>query len=192
MTDQSGTAAGDRPRGGLKSSREFGAGLFLLALAAVALAGSYGLRFGQLSGIGPGLMPKVTAVMVAAFGLLLMVQGIFTKGEALERWAIRGPIFVIAAVVAFAVTVRPLGLIVAGPLAVVISALADKETGTREIVIFATTLTALCGVMFKDLLALPIPFDPMGIVPDIVASNYVLFKKWLAATLAPLLGVFKR
>lgn len=189
MSNEFGAAAGDRPRGAIKSSRELGAGLFLLALAAFALIGSFSLKFGQLSGIGPGLMPKVTAAILAGFGLLLILQAFTTVGERLEAWSFRGIFFVLGAVLVFAFTVRTAGLIVAGPLAVMISALADRDTKWWEILIFAAVLTTVCGFMFKDMLGLPIPFDPLGLVPNDVAAGYVTFKKWFASTV---LGLFKR
>lgn len=195
MSNEIGATPDDRPRGVVKSSRELGAGLFLIALAAFAFIGAMGwfpggsnLKFGQLSGIGPGLMPKVTAALVGFFGLLLVVQSVTSVGDRLEGWALRGPLFVIAAVVAFALTVRPCGLLVAGPLAVIISALADKDTGPLEIAIFAIVMTTLCGLLFKDLLALPIPFDPLGLIPEPVALAYAGFKKWFVAAV---FGLFK-
>lgn len=161
------------PGGGLlKSPQDFAAGLFLLACAAIAFFGAWDLKFGQLRGIGPGLMPKVTAVIVAAFGLLLILTSFFSRGSALERWSLRGPFFVIGAVLLFAATIRgvsfpalgleipALGLIVAGPLAVVFSAFADKDTRPVEVVIYAAVITALCVGLFKTLLRLPIPVAP--------------------------------
>lgn len=162
------------PQGGglLKSPQDFAAGLFLLAFAAIAFYGAWDLRFGQLRGIGPGLMPKVTAVVVGAFGLLLVVTSLFTRGSALERWSLRGPFFILGAVLLFALTIRgasfpqwgievpSLGLIVAGPLAVIFSAFADKDTRPVEVVIYAAVITALCIGLFKMLLRLPIPIAP--------------------------------
>ena len=188
MANGSGSAAGEQPRGLIKSSRELGAGLFLVFLAAVAFLGAFSLKFGQLSGIGPGLMPKVTAGLVAAFGLLLIVESLTVVGDKLEAWSLRGIVFVLGSVLVFAAAVRPAGLIVAGPLAVMVSSLADRDTKWWEIAVFAVVLTTVCGFMFKDMLGLPIPFDPLGLVPEPVAAAYVIFKKWFAATV---LGLFR-
>ena len=176
---------------GRTSSREIGAGLFLIALAAVGLAGGWKLNFGQLSGIGPGLMPRVTALIVAAFGVLLIVQGLTTLGDKLEAWSVRGMFFVLGAVFVFAATIRTCGLLVAGPLVVGLSALADRDTRAVEVITFSLMLTALCGIMFKDVLNLPIPFDPLGIVPGPVAALYVAFKAWIASSFGFLLKLFR-
>src|SRR5262249_44787852 len=132
------------------------------------------------------------AVLIAAFGIVLMLQGIFGSGPALERWAIRGPFFVLGAVVLFAVTIRWGGLIIAGPLAVVMSALASQETKPSEIAVFAVAMTLFSGLLFKELLNLPIPFDPLGIVPGWLLHGYLTAKNGIAAWFAALKDVFTR
>jgi putative tricarboxylic transport membrane protein len=148
----------------VRSPLDFAGGLFLIAIAAVGYAGAFTLPFGQLSGIGSGLLPKVVAALVAAFGVALVIQGLTLGGDRLERWAVRGPLLVLAAVLVFAFTIRLLGLVVAGPLCFLVSALADRDTRPVEVVISATVATLACGFLFKDLLNLPIPFDPMSIL----------------------------
>lgn len=144
----------------LKSSRDFGAGVFLLVLAAIAFFQSLGLSFGSGSSVGPGMMPRAISVLIAAFGALFIVQSLLSKGSAMERWSIRGPIFVLGAALVFAWTIRPLGVIVAGPLAVMIAAMADKDTKLLEIVPYAVILTLACIGLFSYGLRLPMPVMP--------------------------------
>jgi putative tricarboxylic transport membrane protein len=148
----------------IRSPIDFAGGLFLLGIAAVGYAGAFTLPFGHLSGIGSGLLPKVVAVLVGVFGVLLMAQSLFFAGDRLERWAVRGPIMVLGAVVVFAFTVRTLGLVVAGPLCFLVASLADRDTRPVEAVVSAVIATIACGFLFKDLLNLPIPFDPVSIL----------------------------
>lgn len=172
MNDVTQQDGDDGRRGLLKSPQDFAAGLFLIFFAALAYYGAYGLKFGQMRGIGPGLMPKVTAVLLAAFGVLLIVTSLTSRGSLLERWSIRGPFFILGAVLLFAATIRgadfpglgiklpALGLIVSGPLAVIFSSFADKTTRWVEVIIFAICITAFCAGLFKYLLRLPIPLAP--------------------------------
>jgi hypothetical protein len=153
----------------LRSPLELAGGLFLIAIAAAGFIGAYPLPFGQLSGIGSGLVPKVVATLVAAFGLLLVLQGLLVSGTGLERWGVRGPVMVLGAVLVFAFTVRPLGLVVAGPAAFVIAALADRNTRPVEVVVSALLATLACGFLFKELLGLPIPFDPSSLLSPLHA-----------------------
>jgi putative tricarboxylic transport membrane protein len=148
----------------IRSPLDFAGGLFLIAVAVVGYAGAFTLPFGQLSGIGSGLLPKVVAALVATFGVALVIQGLAVGGDQLERWAVRGPLLVLAAVLVFAFTIRQLGLVVAGPICFIVSALADRDTRPVEVIVSAIVATVACGFLFKDLLNLPIPFDPMSIL----------------------------
>ena len=182
-----------RSGGLVKSQLDFAGGLFLVGLAALGLAGGFNLPTGTLSGIGSGLMPRAVSVLVAAFGLLLVVNAFLFDGDKLEKWHLRGPVFVLGAVLVFAMLIRgstlhvggilgipvlasikvpALGLIVAGPLAVIISSFAAPDTRPKEIVVFAIVMTLLSGLMFKEILNLPIPYDPLGIVPQPINEAY--------------------
>jgi len=158
-------ASNRAPRGAaIRSPIDFAGGLFLLAIAAFGYAGAFALPFGQLSGIGSGLLPKVVAVLVAAFGAVLVVQSLMITGDRLEQWSIRAPLYVLASVLVFAATVRSLGLIVAGPLCFIAAAFADRDSRPLEAMIAAVVATLVCGFLFKELLGLPIPFDATGIL----------------------------
>jgi putative tricarboxylic transport membrane protein len=93
-------------------------------------------------------------------GLLLVIDAVLEGGPRLDRWSIRGPLFVLGAVVAFGLAVRPLGLIVAGPLVIVISAFASSEVRWPETLLFGAVMTVFCIGLFKFALGLPIPLAP--------------------------------
>jgi hypothetical protein len=198
-------------RGPVKSPLDFAGGLFLLAIAVLGFGGAFNLPTGTLSGIGSGLLPKTLAVLVGAFGVLLMVQGLLFEGDRLERWNLRGPVFVLGAVLVFALLIRGstlnfggilgipllatvkvpgLGLVVAGPLAVIISAFADKSTRPVEIVVYAVIITMLSGLMFKELLNLPIPFDPAGLIPAPIDDGYAGVRSAIVHGIAAIKNLF--
>jgi putative tricarboxylic transport membrane protein len=165
MADAPETSVDETPRGFIKSPLDFGGGLFLLGLAVVGYIGAFNLPYGHMNSIGSGLLPKSVAILVGAFGLGIMLQGLFIEGDRLESWGIRGPIFVLGAVLVFAFAIRPLGLAIAGPLCVIVAAMADKDTRPVELVIFSLIMTALCVGLFKFILRLPIPVFPPGYGP---------------------------
>lgn len=150
-------------RGIVKSRQDMGAGLFLIALAGAGYVGGFDLDWGRLAVVGPGMMPKSVAVLVAAFGVLFLVQSFLDDGAGLDRWSLRGLVFILGAALLFAWAIRPLGLVVAAPLAIVFSALADRDTRPVEIVVFAAILTTVSVLLFKTLLRLPIPIWPSAI-----------------------------
>jgi putative tricarboxylic transport membrane protein len=113
-----------------------------------------------LSGVGSGLMPKAVAIGAGLFGVYLIATGLIDGDERVEGFSFRGTIFILGAIVAFAMTVRPYGLLVAGPLAMLISSMADSDTRPVEIVIYTACMTAACYLLFKVVLRLPIPVLP--------------------------------
>jgi putative tricarboxylic transport membrane protein len=153
------------PRGRVRSPRDLAAGASLVALALFALWAGAPLDAGARRAMGPGMLPRTVAIAVLAAGVLLCVLSLLKRGEGLGRWPLRGPLFVSLAVVAFALTIRTVGLAVAGPLVVIVSGAASPESRPRELVIFAVVITAFCIGLFKYALGLPIP---VLIIPDVV------------------------
>ena len=157
----------------IRGSQALAAGLTLLALAAFALWAMSDLDQGSLSEMGPGMLPRSIAIAVGLCGVALTASAFLKPGERLERWSLRGPVFVLGAILAFALTIRPfslgelttpgLGLVVAGPLAIIIGGYATPEARLRDLVILALTLTPFCMVLFGDLLNLPIPVFPQAL-----------------------------
>ncbi len=56
-----------------------------------------------------------------------------------------------------------LGLVAAGPLAIIIGGYATPEVRLRDLVILALSLTPFCMLLFGDLLNLPIPIFPQSL-----------------------------
>ena len=72
----------------------------------------------------------------------------------------RGPVFILASVFVFAFCIRPLGLVVASFLSIVVSAGATTEVRWLETVIWAAVLTLFCALLFPWGLNLPLPMWP--------------------------------
>ena len=168
--DGSGASRGGGP---VQAPQSLIGGLLLIALAALALYLTRDLDQGTLNAMGPAMLPRWLAIGVGLSGLALVVFGFLKEGDVLERWSLRGPVFVIGAILAFAVTIRPfsfggvatpgLGLLVSGPLAIILGGYATPEARLRDLVILALSLTPFCMVLFGDLLNLPIPVFPQAL-----------------------------
>ncbi len=141
----------------IRAPKDFAAGLALLGIAAVALWASRDLGQGRLFGVGPALLPRGVATLLGLLGLALVTFALLRDGEELGRWPLRGPIFVLLAVLSFALTIRTVGLAVAGPLVALISGAASPETHLKELILFAIIVTALSVGLFRYVLNLPIP-----------------------------------
>lgn len=138
-------------------SRDLAAGLFLVALAGFGLWQTWHLPGGTLRAVGPGMMPRALCTLAGIAGMAMIAASLLVPGARLERWSLRGPIFVLGAIVLFGLTIRSLGLAVAGPLAVFVGSFASPEARPRESLVFAVVLTAICIGLFRYVLRLPIP-----------------------------------
>ncbi len=147
-----------RPRRGrVRSPRDLLAGATLVALAAFALWSGARLEGGTLRAMGPAMLPRAVAAATGVCGLLLVLFSFLRVGGALGRWPLRGPLFVCLAVIAFSLTIRSVGLALAGPLVVIVGGAASPESRPKELVVFAIVMTALCIALFRYVLSLPIP-----------------------------------
>jgi putative tricarboxylic transport membrane protein len=135
-------------------------GLVVFAVGVFAFWQSANLPIGTLGGMGAGMLPRSLAVLLGLLGLLLTLSAVLKHGPALERLSIRGPVLILGAVVVFGLSVRPLGLAVAGPLAIMIGAFASEDVRWIEAVVFGLLITAFCAGLFKFALGLPIPLAP--------------------------------
>ena len=77
----------------------------------------------------------------------------------------RGPFFLTAAVFSFAACIRPLGLVVASYVTILISACATNDVNWRETAIWGVILTAFCAILFPYGLNLPMQLCPKFTVP---------------------------
>ena len=133
------------------------AGASLVAVSLFALWAAAPLDAGRLGAPGPGLLPRVLAVLLGGAGVWLVLLSLVRPGESLGRWPVRGPLVIALSVAAFALTIRVPGLAVAGPAAILVSGAASPETRWRELAIFSVAVTAGCIGLFRSLLHLPIP-----------------------------------
>jgi hypothetical protein len=170
MVDQTSDGAPEA-RGFVKSPQDMMAGLFLIAFGLFCLWASSNLTLGRGANLGPGSFPRGLSFMLMAVGAIVVVQALTVVGPRLEAWSLRGPLFVLGAVLIFAGTIRgttlygvniipQLGLVVAGPLTLIVASLAAEERNWFQTLVFSVLMTTFCILLFKVALKLPIPIAP--------------------------------
>ena len=154
----------------VRGPRDFYGGLVLMALGILAiwlsgdLPGTHGFAF------GPGTAPRLFAGLLVCVGGLVALVGLLMDGPPIEKYAIRGPIWVILAILAFAgmirgihlgfVTIPPLGLVPSTFAAFLVSIFGSSEMRWVESLIAAVAMTAFCVGLFVYLLQLPFQLWP--------------------------------
>jgi putative tricarboxylic transport membrane protein len=140
--------------------RDLYGGIALMMLATVALIASSDLPGQRGFAFGPGTAPRLFSFALAALGAAVALGGVFAEGPPIEKYRIRGPFFVIIAILAFAAMIRPLGLVPATFLTFLISILGSTEMRWVESLIAAVVMTLFCVLLFVYLLNLPFQLWP--------------------------------
>ena len=141
----------------VRAPRKLVAGLALLLLSVFAVWAVRGLSQGTPQFMGPAMFPRWVAILIGLCGLALILASAGRDGAELKRLPFRGPVLISAGILLFALTIRELGLAVAGPLAVIVSGFSAADVRPSEIVLFAIALTAFCILLFRYLLDLAMP-----------------------------------
>ena len=124
-----------------------GASLLLLVLIPLNI---FSVRISHML---PGVAADV--VFAAVTGVTVLVLAFL-----LMRIAPRGPLMITAATIVFGVTVRPLGLVIASYISLIVSAYATEEIRWVETLIWCAVLTAFCSLLFPYGLNLPLQLWP--------------------------------
>jgi putative tricarboxylic transport membrane protein len=135
-------------------------GMALILLALIAFVASNDLPGMRGFAFGPGTAPRLFAFVLALLSLGVVVGGMLIAGPHISGYKVRGVVFIIGSILAFAASIRPLGLVVASFATMVICAAAAEDTKWGETVIVAVVVTAGCAILFPYGLALPFQLWP--------------------------------
>lgn len=144
----------------IRGPQDFVGGLALVAVAAFALFASSDLQGMQGFSFGAGTAPRIFAILLLVLGAVLAISAVLVDGEPMAKFHWRGPFFVVLAILSFAATIRPLGLIISAFASFMISALGTPETRWKQTLIVGIVLTAGCSLLFPYALGLPMPLYP--------------------------------
>jgi hypothetical protein len=110
--------------------------------------------------MGPGFFPHILGWILAVLGVLIALPAWFRRSaEPLQvQW--KNLVFVLAAVVLFALTLRTLGLVLATVIAVFVATLADEDISWRGRVLVAVGVAALTVAIFIGGLRMVLPVWP--------------------------------
>jgi len=145
----------------IASPRDFWAGLLFGGLglfAAIYAATNYTL--GTAVRMGPGYFPLWVGGIVALLGLVLIVGALRVEGPPLPRLQWRPTLFILGGSIAYGYCLKPLGLVIATSLLVLVSAFGGHEFRWREVIPLAIGLAVFSVLVFVYALGLPFPLWP--------------------------------
>jgi hypothetical protein len=135
-------------------------GMALVLLSLVAFVASNDLPGMRGFAFGPGTAPRLFAFTLGILSLGVVVGGLLVAGPHVSSYKLRGVIFIIGAILAFAACIRPLGLVIASFCTMIICAAAAEDVKWRETLIVAIVVTTFCSILFPYGLNLPFQLWP--------------------------------
>ena len=139
----------------VKSPQDFWAGILFVVFGAAALWIGRNYALGTLNKMGPGFLPAMLSWTLLAIGGVLIVRALAIAGPAIEPSRIKPQLFILAAIIAFALAIERLGLAPAVVLVAITAALASRDLRILEAIALAIALAVLCVVLFVQLLGQP-------------------------------------
>ena len=129
----------------IRNPRDFWAGAIYLALAIVAIWIGRNYQLGTSERMGPGYFPTALGSILALFGAVSIGRSFIRPGEAIAALAWRPLVLVLGATVLFGLLLDRLGLLIALPCLIVVSALASRYSRLD-----ATSVVAMIGLSSNE------------------------------------------
>jgi putative tricarboxylic transport membrane protein len=139
----------------VKNPQDFWAGILFVVFGGAALWIGRAYAFGTLSKMGPGYLPAVLSWTLLGIGGVLIVRALAVGGPAIERSMVKPQLFILAAIVVFALAIERLGLALAVALVAITAGLASRDMRWVEAIALGVGLAVLCVVLFVHLLGQP-------------------------------------
>ena len=142
-------------------SKDFWAGAMFFGFGLLFVFAARHYTFGTAVEMGPSYFPTVLGSLLAGLGLLIGGRSFLGAVEALGHFAVRPILLVLIAIALFSVSLRPLGLVVAALLLILIGALAGgSQFKWKEVVVVYVVLTVFSVAVFHYGLGIPVPLWP--------------------------------
>jgi hypothetical protein len=123
-----------------------GAGLVIIGIV-VSIIGS-GYRLGTFWQLGPGALPVVLGLALAAFGIAITVQGLRTTPGAETKFEFRPIVAIVLGMLFWALLLRRAGLVPATVGLIVISSFAVPRPKLVTVAVWAVVVSVLGVLVF--------------------------------------------
>lgn len=141
-------------------------GLIFLVIARGVPGVSFlpGYTMGTPARMGPAFFPFWLGTILFVLGVAIAFAGLRYTGKGdsgkLEKWHWKPLILVLAAIVSFGLLLKPIGMLLAGMVLIVVASLGSVTFRARPVVLLAVFLVIFCALVFVIGLKLPIPLCP--------------------------------
>ncbi len=132
----------------IRSPRDIGTAALLFLLGAIGLWFGQDYSFGTTARMGPGYMPMALSGGLVLFALAIGFNGLTMDGPPIEAMKLRPILLVLGAIIAFALLIRPAGLLPTTFLVVLLCGFATPDVRWKEAFILAFALALFVVAVF--------------------------------------------
>jgi len=144
----------------IKSPKDFWAGLMFVAFGLFFMIGARNYRMGSAARMGPAYFPTMLGGLLAVIGGIVFFRALVAKGGKVSRVPLRLLFFITLSLLVFGYLLKPIGLVLALAILIVVSAFAGHEFRLREVLLLSVVLIILSVLVFAKGLGLPFPLWP--------------------------------
>ncbi len=140
-----------------------GAAFALIAKGVPFFPFMHGYAMGTPARMGPAFFPFWLGLLLFALGLVISFNGVREaggKGSAFPRFHWKPNFWVLGAVVLFGLVMKPIGMLLAGVLLIIVASIGSVNFQLRRSLILGVLLSVFCALVFVAGLKLPIPLCP--------------------------------
>lgn len=147
----------------IRHPKDFLAGAMFVFFGAAAMVLSRDLAIGNAAKMGPGYFPFVLGGFLAVLGVVILLRSVFwaTGSHAWPVLHFTPPALVLSSVALFGLLLRPLGLIGATLVLVVVCSRASHEFRWKEALLNAAALILIVLAVFVYFLEFQVPVWPV-------------------------------
>jgi hypothetical protein len=149
--------------GRLLTSKDFLAGNLYMAFGLFGLWLGRMLEIGTAGAMEAGYFPRLVCMLLVAIGAALAVTALLRPGEAPERGTWRPFIFVTLSCLAFALLLRPLGLVLTLLISTVLARFAGGNLRPIALLLLCLIIIVANVGIFVIALRIPIPLWPAAL-----------------------------
>jgi hypothetical protein len=147
----------------IRNQRAFAAGALFLAVSIFYFVMSFNYATGTPARMGPGFFPRMVSILfgLVAVGIMLGALAPRAKIEHLEKWDLKGLLWIAGSVALFGLLLPTFGLVIALSVLVIVASLASPEFGWRGAAINTVVLVVFCVGVFVYGISLQFPVWPV-------------------------------
>ena len=145
----------------IKSPKNFWAGLMFIGTGVFFVVWAMvHYQMGTAVRMGPAYFPTMLGGLLAFLGLLVLIESFAVEGPKVPKFAFRPLILISLACVLYGYLMKPLGLVGATAVLVIVSAYGGHEFKWKEVIILSIALIVFSVLVFVKGLTLPFPLWP--------------------------------